>query len=294
MPLFVKFWGTRGSIPTPGPRTERYGGNTSCVELHTESTTAICDAGTGIRELGEELFRRGAGSGLTLHLFFSHPHWDHIQGFPFFGPAYDPASTLYVYGTAKRDQHIHSLLSGQMQSAYFPVDFRDLGAQIVAREVQRQPTLIGDLNVSCFEQTHPGGSLGYRFEHDGRSVVYATDHELDQLLPDPKLPLTEPNALRKLPAAVVASTRGADLLIADSQYRDHEYVKKVGWGHPRATTVVDLAVQAGVKQVALFHHDPMHSDEMVDEKVEQCAARAKRLGSKLKVFPAREGVELEI
>jgi len=130
MALFVKFWGTRGSIPTPGPRTQRYGGNTSCVEIRAENTVIICDGGTGLRELGVDLLRRSEGQPLTLHLFLSHVHWDHIQGFPFFQPAYMPKHTLFIYG---QDDKIHQLLSGQMQSAYFPVNFTELKAHIVAK-----------------------------------------------------------------------------------------------------------------------------------------------------------------
>ena len=294
MPVFVKFWGTRGSIPTPGPRTERYGGNTSCVEIRAGDTTLICDGGTGLRELGEDLFRRHPKGGIRLHMFFSHPHWDHIQGFPFFGPAYAPTNTLFVYGTAKKDEHIHSLLSGQMKSAYFPVDFKDLGARITAAECDEEGTEIDGVRVFAHPQRHPGGSLGYRFEFDGTVVVYATDIELDQLLEDPALPERSPHLLRELPAALVEAVADADLLICDSQYTDAEYPKKVGWGHPRASTAVDLAVQAGVKQLALYHHDPMHSDIDVEKKVTQAQQRADRFDSDLFVFAAREGVELKL
>jgi len=294
MAIFVKFWGTRGSIPTPGPRTERYGGNTSCVELRAGDAILICDGGTGLRELGEALARRHPAGGMRLHLFFSHPHWDHIQGFPFFGAAYAPSNTLFVYGTAKQDQHIHSLLSGQMKSAYFPVDFEDLGARISPRECGPEPSEIDGVQVTAFAQKHPGGSLGYRFEQEGKVVVYATDIELDQLLEDPSLPERSPQALRVLPEALVNRVRGADLLICDSQYTDAEYPKKVGWGHPRASTAVDLAVQAGVRQLALYHHDPMHSDGEVEKKANLGQTRARQHGSDLTVFAAREGVELKI
>jgi phosphoribosyl 1,2-cyclic phosphodiesterase len=292
MPVFVKFWGTRGSIPTPGPRTQRYGGNTSCVEIRTGEALAICDGGTGLRELGTDLAQR-PNVPKTMHLFFSHPHWDHIQGFPFFGPAYAKSNTLHVYGTAKKGEHIHSLLSGQMRSSYFPVDFKDLGANIVASACGEEPIEIGDLSVLAFNQTHPGGSIGYRFEHADAHIAYATDHELDVTLLDAEMPERDPNALRKFPAPLIEAIQGVDLLIADAQYTDQEYPSKRGWGHPRATTVVDLAVQAGVRQLALYHHDPMHSDEEVEAILADCAERAKEHGSDLEVFAAREGVELK-
>jgi phosphoribosyl 1,2-cyclic phosphodiesterase len=291
MPMFVRFWGVRGSIPTPGPRTRRYGGNTSCVELRHGNTLIICDAGTGLRELGVNLMRRGVDAPTTMHLFLSHPHWDHIQGFPFFAPAYKPNTTIYIYGPEGDDRN-YRLLSGQMQDAYFPVGFSDLGAKVVPRAFVKGEVQIDGVRVRHFTQRHPGGSLGFRFDADGESVVYATDAELDAIV----LPPTShaPNAARRLPPEAVAAIRGASLMIGDAQYLDDEYDKKVGWGHPRATTLVDFAAQGEVKKLALYHHDPMHSDREVDAKVMICTERAKLLGSTLEVFGAREGVELKL
>jgi phosphoribosyl 1,2-cyclic phosphodiesterase len=289
--LFVKFWGTRGSIPTPGPKTQRFGGNTSCVEIRTADAVLICDGGTGLRELGADLLRRAAGKPLTLHLFFSHPHWDHIQGFPFFGPAYTPDHRLYIYGD---EQKIHRLLSGQMQSDYFPVDFSTLKAHIEHRTFVEGKVIVHGVEVRPFAQKHPGGSLGFAFSYGAHKIVYATDSELDLLLTDRDQPWKQPAQLRALPEALVRAASGADLLIGDGQYRDDEYLAKTGWGHSRASTLVDFAVQAKAKHLAIFHHDPMQSDKDVDAKVAACAARAAQLGSELKVFGAREGVELEI
>lgn len=290
--LFVRFWGVRGSIPTPGPRTRRYGGNTSCVEVRIGDDLLVFDAGTGLRELGVQLMKEKRKE-LTVHLFLSHPHWDHIQGFPFFNPAYVKTTTLNVYGP-KGDDKNYQLLSGQMSNAYFPVRFSDLGAKIVARSFDGASVKAGGVKVSAFGQKHPGGSLGFRIDHEGRSVVFATDSELDQLLLDPRQPTDDPAALRELPDDLVRAVKGADLLIADAQYTDVEYAQKVGWGHPRATTVVDLAVQSGVKQLALTHHDPMHSDRDVDLMVLECQERAESLGVELEVFGAREGVTLKL
>jgi phosphoribosyl 1,2-cyclic phosphodiesterase len=290
--LFVRFWGTRGSIPTPGPRTRRYGGNTSCVEVRVGDTLLVFDAGTGMRELGVHLLRSRPAD-LTIHLFLSHPHWDHIQGFPFFGPAYVDTTTLYVYGP-KGDDKNYQLLSGQMANAYFPVRFSDLGANIVSRSFAGTSVKAGDAKVSCFGQKHPGGSMGFRIEHAGKSVVFATDSELDQVLLDPVSVKASPQALRELPSELVEAIAGADLLIADAQYTDTEYGQKVGWGHPRATTVVDFAVQGKVRQLALTHHDPMHSDRDVDLMVLECQERAEAHGAELEVFGAREGVTLKL
>jgi ribonuclease BN (tRNA processing enzyme) len=293
MALFVRFWGVRGSIPTPGPRTRRYGGNTSCVELrHQEAsreTLLVCDAGTGLRELGVHLTRKHGDAPLTVHLFLSHPHWDHIQGFPFFGPAYRPNVTIFVYCPEDDDRN-YRLLSGQMQDAYFPVAFNALGAKVVLRRFEKGRVVIDGVTVRHFPQRHPGGSLGFRFEAQGQAVVYATDAELDALLP----PGPVGDQARTLPAPVVEAAAGARLLIGDAQYFDDEYAQRVGWGHPRATTLVDFAVQAGVRQLGLYHHDPMHSDREVDLKVMRCVERAAALGSELEIFAAREGVELEL
>lgn len=288
--MFVTFWGTRGSIPTPGHGTQRFGGNTSCVELRTASTTLICDAGTGLRALGQELVREGRRG--PLYMFFSHPHWDHIQGFPFFVPAYDPKTELTVFG-GEADEPVHGLLSGQMQPRYFPVRFENLGAKIQQGSFRDGAAEVGDVRVKQFKQHHPGGSFGYTFEADGVKVIYSTDNELDALITNE----TEAGAdgLRKLPAEIVERYRDADLLIADAQYTDADYLHKRGWGHPRATTVVDLAIQAGVKRLALFHHDPLQTDPLVEEKARTCQERAKRLGGHgLTVFAAREEITLKL
>lgn len=291
--FFVKFWGTRGSIPTPGFRTRKYGGNTSCIELRVDGTLFICDGGTGLRELGADLMKRDGGP-IVAHMFFSHPHWDHIQGFPFFQPAYQKDNTFYIYGTRRGDRRIFGLLSGQMRSDYFPVSFSELGAIIVASDLEEREGVIDDVTIQAFEQHHPGTSFAFSFEKTGRKVVYATDNEVDLTLLNAEEVLADDAALRRVPDAYLDLIRGADLLIADGQYSDHEYPAKQGWGHARATTIVDAAVQAGVRQLAIYHHDPMHSDDDVDALIDVCRRRALARGSKLSVFGAREGLELRI
>jgi phosphoribosyl 1,2-cyclic phosphodiesterase len=292
VPTFVKFWGTRGSIPTPGHKTRRYGGNTSCVEVRIDDRLFICDGGTGLRELGVDVAART--DRVEAHFFFSHTHWDHIQGFPFFTPAYSPKSELHVYDVLPNDDRMQRLLLGQMQSEYFPVSFGDLGSTIRFSNLADRDRSIDGVTVGHLEQTHPGRSFAYSFAKDGRKVVYATDSELDITIQNRAEADKDPNVQRRLPKEVVAFAEGADLLIADGQYTDAEYPKKVGWGHARATTLVDLAVQAGVKQLAVYHHDPMHSDDFVDDLVTACRHRASAAGSNLVVFGAREGVELKL
>jgi phosphoribosyl 1,2-cyclic phosphodiesterase len=293
MTYFVKFWGTRGSIPTPGYRTQIYGGNTPCVELRIDDVIYICDGGSGLRELGLDLLQRDLPA-IEGHLFFSHAHWDHIQGFPFFVPAYVPSNRFVVYGTQRGDTKFHGLLSGQMESDYFPVDFSDLGANIEPDDLGDGGKEIAGVRVTCIPQIHHGPSYGYAFERGGYKVVYATDNELDQELANREAVAADPTIPRQVPQRFVDFARGADLLIADGQYTDSEYASKVGFGHPRATTLVDLAVQAGVAQLAVTHHDPLQSDEAVERKIAACRQRLEQLGGELVVFGAREGMELRI
>ena len=293
--MYVKFWGVRGSIPTPDHSSRIFGGNTSCVEIRTDEGVFILDAGTGIRRLGSDLMTRGVQD-LSINFFFSHPHWDHIQGFPFFTPAYIPGTTLNVYD-AGSDHKIADLLSGQMSSGYFPVDFKDLGANIKARQLGEGKELIDGMQVSYLKQVHPGGSYAYALERDGHKVIYATDSEVDAHFKSGSMPFdvdANLELLRPIPQRYLDFMWEADLLIADAQYLDEEYPSKVGWGHPRATTIVDMAIQAKVKRLALFHHDPMETDDQVLRKLDICRERAKGHGSKIDIFAARELVELKI
>ncbi len=221
----------RGSIPTPGSKTRRYGGNTACVEVRSEKALLVFDAGTGIRELGVELMRNPPPQGISVHLFLSHPHWDHIQGFPFFGPAYVQNTTITVY-CPEGDPKNYQLLSGQMSNAYFPVRFAELKAKITQESFTGDAVEAGDFVVRHFNQRHPGGSVGFRIEHEGASVVYATDSEIDLQLADQKLPFQQPQKLRGVPKDLVTAMRDANLLVADAQYTDPEYADPHGVGPP--------------------------------------------------------------
>jgi phosphoribosyl 1,2-cyclic phosphodiesterase len=298
MGFYVRFYGTRGSIPTPGWQTRKFGGNTPCVTVRyvgaETSDLFICDGGTGLRKFGIDLGRQlGRDKPLLAHLLFSHGHWDHIQGFPFFGPAYVPNNRLVIHDTAA-DLRFYNLLSGQMQADYFPVALQDLGADIASAVLSPEGQDIAGVRVSFMRLHHPGGSLAYKFEAGGLCVVYATDNELDLDLENIGESLTHLDAVRHGPAQYLDFVRGADLLIADGQYTDVEYPGRVNWGHSRATTAVDVAIAAGVKRLAIFHHDPMHSDAVVSDILNVCAERAKRQGSSLVVFAAREDVELHV
>lgn len=290
MGVAVRFWGTRGSIPTPGNLTKRYGGNTSCVEIRFDDTLFICDAGSGIRELGIDLLRRSK-TPVSAHLLISHTHWDHLQGFPFFAPVYSPATQLRVYDRAPGDERFFRLLSGQMSTEYFPIRFSDLRAKVTSDHLNNGDVMIEGIRIRFIEQAHPGGSLGFSFENRGKKIIYATDNEVDKfLVRDDDARKT--GGLRRIDPAQVEFIRDADLLIADGQYSEAEYLTHVGWGHPSVITLVDYAVQAGVRLLCITHHDPGRSDTAVDELIQSCRDRAAQHKSELKIFPAREGVEL--
>ncbi|MBC8108991.1 MAG: MBL fold metallo-hydrolase [Anaerolineae bacterium] len=293
--VVVKFWGIRGSIPTPGPLTRGYGGNTSCYELRFGDAIFICDAGSGIRELGNDLVARGNSSGsgdtpLLAHLLLSHTHWDHVQGFPFFAPAYQANNRIIVYDKSPYEAKSFRMLSGQMTGDYFPVKFSELKANITWDHLADGDREIAGVRIRTFDQVHTGGSLGFSFHYHGLKIVYATDNEIDQLI----VGGDRSSAPRIIARPQVDFVRGADLLIADGQYTDDEYAAHVGWGHPSIFTLVDLAAQADVKCLAVTHHDPNRSDEQVDALIEQARLRAKSLGSDLEVYAAREGVELKL
>jgi phosphoribosyl 1,2-cyclic phosphodiesterase len=292
MPAFVKFWGTRGSIPTPSSWTRVYGGNTSCVEVRFDDTVFICDAGSGIRELGKDLLVRNSRP-KVLHLLITHTHWDHIQGFPFFTPAYMRDNEIRIYGESAADNSPYRLLSGQMSSDYFPVSFRDLGASVIPDFLENGRKEVGGVTVRSLPLNHPGGCHGYIFEKNGCKIVYATDNELEiragEAFPD----FNNEGNLRQMPEALIEAIRGADLLIADAQYDEKEYSTKRGWGHSCCYSVTDLGIRAGVKNLALFHHDPESTDEAIDVKIQTCMRRAEKFGGKLTIFAAREGVEMK-
>jgi CheY-like chemotaxis protein/ribonuclease BN (tRNA processing enzyme) len=294
--LAVTFWGTRGSIAAPGPATTLYGGNTSCVELRSGPDILIFDAGTGIRELGLALAQQYRGRALTLHLFISHTHWDHIQGFPFFVPAYSPGTTLHIYGSTGRGQSLKEVLSGQMQTDYFPVSLGDLVSSIHVHEYGGEPFQIGEATISATYLNHPGMALGYRVTRAGKSVVYATDHEpyRTTLEAGSREAVAGRQLGRVLDDAFVDFVKGADLYIGEAQYTDLEYPAKVGWGHSSLSATVEVALQGGVKALALFHHDPMHSDDVVTGMEVLAKELIAERRAALWCFAAREGQTVEI
>jgi phosphoribosyl 1,2-cyclic phosphodiesterase len=283
----IRFWGVRGSIAAPGPRTARYGGNTPCVEIRAAERLMIVDAGTGIRELGLSLLKQAAGAPIEASLFIGHTHWDHIQGFPFFAPLYLPTSRFTVHGMRGTTKPFADVMAGQMHSTYFPVQMNELASKPAFVELHA-PVMIGPVKVSYHYLNHPGITVGFRFEHDGKVVSYISDHE-----PYAKLNARGEFSVQE-DAAVAKFVEGSDLLICEAQYTDAEYMIKKGWGHSTFNDVFDLARKAGVKRLALFHHDPGHDDETMDKLVAECARTASSNGSAIEVFAAREGLAVEV
>ncbi len=292
----VRFWGTRGSIATPGPQTVRYGGNTSCVEMRTHrQTLLVFDAGTGLRALGDALMAEGDAA-RRGHLLIGHTHWDHIQGFPFFAPLFVRGNEWDVYAPRGFGTSLRDTLAGQMQYTYFPVSLDALGATIRYHDLIEGGFTIDDVRLKTCYLNHPALTLAYRIEADGAAVVYATDHECHA----PTAAVPAPPIGRVLPATHPGDRRhcefiaGADLLIHDAQYTAAEYPSRVGWGHSTLEYVVDLAVAGGVKQLALFHHDPRRDDAAVDDLVVASVQRVLDAGGEVKVFAAAEGQVVEL
>lgn len=262
----LKFWGTRGSIPSPGSGTLKYGGNTSCLEVRCGNELIIIDAGTGIRGLGTEIHKAGP---VKASILFSHMHWDHIQGIPFFQPVYVPGNEFKIYGGKDWDTKLESALKCQMQSPNFPVTLEQVnetGARMEYINIDAGTMFqIGHtdpITITSIELRHPDRAFGFRIDYGGRSMVYATDTEN---LPEPDERLTE-----------LAS--GADLLIHDAQYTNEEYYgldgggSKVNWGHSTPEAAAAAAIAANVKQLVLFHHDPYHKDDLVDQMLQTSSA----------------------
>ena len=261
----VRFWGTRGSIPTPGPRTIRYGGNTACVEIRCGSIIIMLDCGTGAREMGLALQREFEGRPVDVAVFVGHTHWDHIQGFPFFMPAYVPGTRLTIHSLRGSDKSLEKVFTGQMDSSYFPVSVTDLMARLQFVELDAVVKL-GDATVSHVYLNHPGMAIGFRVDIGKKSVVYISDHEPYRRLSGDN----EHN--RKLDREIDEFARGADLYIREAQYTDEEYPGKRGWGHSTWSDALESAHEANVNLLALYHHDPMHDDDFIDRVVSECRA----------------------
>lgn len=272
----VRFWGVRGSIACPGQSTVRYGGNTACIEMQVGGHRLIFDGGTGLRVLGQTLLARMP---VEAHMFFTHSHWDHIQGFPFFVPAFIKGNRFKIYGAvAPNGSTIEQRLNDQMLHPNFPVPLQIMGADLEFRDLEiEQPVQVGEVQVENALLNHPGEAVGYRVSWNGYSAAYISDTEH---FPD------------RLDQNVLLLARNADLMIYDATYTDEEYhserSSKVGWGHSTWQEAVKIAKAAKVKKLVIFHHDPLHDDNFMDRIKEDTARQ----------FPnsvvAWEGLEIDL
>ncbi len=282
--MVVTYWGVHGTLPVPGPRTLKRGGNTSCVSIEVGGEPLyIFDCGSGIKQLSDQIMASGTQR-FSAKIFISHTHWDHINTVPFFAPLYIRGNQVEIYGPYQGDLTIARAIAAQMEGVYFPVTIREFGAHLVFRDLREETLDFGTVKIETLLLKHPGSCLGYKVTCHGRSACYITDNEL-YLPSDPR---RDQRYLERLTDFV----RGTDVLITDTTYRDHEYPSKVDWGHSCVSEVADLAVRADVKRLHLFHHDPDQSDDDIDRKLDETRAHVARLGGSVEVDAPAEKYNL--
>jgi phosphoribosyl 1,2-cyclic phosphodiesterase len=297
----IKFWGTRGSISSPGPDTTKYGGNTACVEVSNDKTLAIFDAGTGLRLLGEDLLRQNKGP-IEGHLFISHFHFDHIVGFPFFRPLYKKENKFTVYGCEGTGRKLENIFVGQMSPEYFPVTLSEMPAELRFVQLTTRPMELNGWTITPAYINHPGLALGYKIENGKSKVVYMTDNEpfryllrqqakKKEIFDDLKRGQVE---LEREDLLLADFIEGADVLIHDGQYTQEEYPARLGWGHSFYEFALEMALHGKVKKLAFFHHDPDRTDAELDQHLERVQAYAKSRESTLEICAAAEGLEIHL
>ena len=282
----IRIWGCRGSIPSPGSTTLRYGGNTTCLEIRTSrGQLIIVDAGSGVRNLGRFLSQENDLP--PIRFFFTHSHWDHLAGFPFFQPAYSGLSSITFCSGPHAQDFLRSCLTHQMEAPYFPVDFKLLGAKFDFRcerpHMEPGHCRLDGLEICPILLSHPNGGYGYKFIEQGKTFVLLTDNELG---------FQHEGGLNR--EQYVDFCRGVDLLFHDAQYTEEEYKLTCGWGHSTFTDATDLAIEAGVKRLGLFHHDPNRTDDDLDRQVEFCQERIRRVGSEVECLAIAEEMLIEL
>lgn len=267
----ITCWGSRGSIAVSGNEYSRFGGETTCIEITADSgETVIIDAGTGIRKLGLDLMNRSVQK---IHLLLTHAHWDHVSGFAFFKPLQDPSVTLEIQNNRFAGTEIKTILEKLVKPPFFPITMKDLEARITFREDLKDGFSIGSLDISTIALSHPGGGLGYRFSENGRTFVFLTDNELAHAHP----------GCRDL-ADYKAFCQDADILVHDAEFTPEEYPAKKGWGHTSYTQAIDLALDADVRQLGLFHINQERTDDEMDRIVDHSRQLIKSRGSKMTCF----------
>jgi len=283
--VVLDYWGVRGTLPVPGPRSLRYGGNTPCVSLSfANDQLFIFDAGTGIKELSRSLLQKGGR--ISAKLFISHPHWDHINALPFFVPLYIQGNEFEIMGAQHGDLGMKELISAQMEGVFFPITVREFGASIQYRDLHEEKFEIDGIQVETMLLSHPGNCLGYRITYKDRSVCYITDNEI--------YPPTVPEYNEFYIKGLADFVRETDILIIDTSYTDEAYKSKIGWGHSCVSMVCDLAHRAKVKNLHIMHHEPDESDDDIAHKWELCKKALADLGSETNCIAPAEGERYEI
>jgi len=272
--ITLTYWGTRGTLPVPGEKSLRYGGNTLCTSLSVDhEPLLIFDAGTGITCLAEHLSAQKVPR-VTAKLFISHPHWDHINAIPFFTPLYVQGNEVEIIGPAHGHMSFREIVSAQMDDVYFPVTIREFAARVYFRDMREETLRFGNFEIQSMLLNHPGTCLGYRITLNGRSVCYVTDNE--------SCPADSSFFNPEYDEKLVDFVRETDILITDCAYLDEEYMVKMGWGHSGTSEVALLAHTAKVGSLHLIHHDPAQDDAAIDRKLAQATEHLERLNSSVK------------
>jgi len=280
----LRCWGVRGSIPTPGAGTHRYGGNTSCVEVRVGDRRLIFDAGTGLRLLGGHM--SGDWAARRANIFLTHFHWDHIQGFPFFAPLYAPGSELLILGPEQEDMDVQTLFARQMGPIFFPVPFDALAAATSFRHMNDGECEAEGVRIRALRMRHPSFTVGYRIEADGAVICYVPDNELGG-------GRYAVDGTGDWPGRFRAFLEGADLLLHDAMFTNEEYRNREGWGHSTFEQSLELALDTGVKHLVFFHHSPDRTDLALDGIVDQFRNRSTRAGGP-RVEAGTEGLDLVV
>jgi len=295
-PTRLKFWGTRGSISVPGRGSLRYGGNTTCIEVRADGEIIVLDAGSGIRSLGIALEKEFQEQPIKLSLLITHAHWDHIQGLPFFAPAYDKKNEIRVRGYDGIDMSFGKIMAEPMKAPFFPIAMRELSARIDIKKLTEMEFSFGKVQVRARFVNHPGVCAGYRLFTSAGSIAFLPDHEPYQFLHSARDSDMSPEEKKKIAEeeriGLVDFLQGSDILILDAQYTDAEYESHAGWGHGSVSSAVLLALDAKVRRLLLFHHDPGHDDTMLDAMVDHARRLIRERGQDLEVDGAREGEEV--